>query len=65
MAKKKILDINTLLLEAHKRGIKLAIDTSARTGVPLVVLKNGKIVEVPPKYKYVRVPIKSAKKKSL
>lgn len=52
-----------LLLEAHKRGIKLAIERSIRTGVPLVFEKNGKIIEVPPKYKYVKVPIK--KRKSL
>ncbi len=45
-----------LLLQAHRRGIRKAIDDSIRTGVSLVVMKNGKIVKEPPKYKYVRVP---------
>lgn len=61
MSKKS--DVNQILLEAHKRAIKLAIETSIRTGVPLVIEKNGKIIEVKPKYKYVKVPIKSPKKK--
>jgi hypothetical protein len=59
MVKKEEPDINELLLEAHKRGIELAIDTSIRTGVPLVVEKDGKIIEIKPKFKYVRVPIDS------
>jgi hypothetical protein len=59
MIKKEEPDINALLLEAHKRGIELAIDTSIRTGVPLVVEKDGKIIEIKPKFKYVRVPIES------
>ena len=59
MTKTKSPDINELLLEAHKRGIELAKDISIRTGVPLVIEKNGKIIELKPKYKYVRVPISS------
>ena len=51
MAKKKRNKIISLLLEAHERGIELAIETSIRTGVPLVVEKDGKIFEIPPKYK--------------
>jgi hypothetical protein len=62
MPEKERKSINTLLLEAHERGIELAIETSIRTGVPLVVEKEGKIFEIEPKYKYVRVPIKSAQK---
>jgi hypothetical protein len=61
MAKKK-LDINKMLLEAHRKGIEQAIDLSIRTGVPLVIQKEGKILEIKPKYKYVLVPIKSKKK---
>lgn len=57
------IDMNKILLEAHKRGVKLAIEMSIRTGVPLVVERNGKIIEIPPKYKYIKVPIKSVKKK--
>ncbi len=60
----KKIDTNQLLLEAHRRGVKLAIETSIRTGIPLVIEKNGKIIEIEPKYKYVKVPIKSAKKKA-
>ena len=59
MMKKESPDINELLLEAHRKGIELAIDNSIRTGVPLVVEKDGKIVEIKPKFKYVRVPIES------
>lgn len=53
-----------LLLAAHKRGQALAIEASIRTGVPLVVEKNGKIVEIKPKYKYVKVPIGKTKRKT-
>lgn len=62
MAKTKSPDINELLLEAHKKGIEKAKDTSIRTGVPLVIEKNGKIIELAPQYKYVRVPIHTQKK---
>lgn len=57
-------NLRELLLQAHDRSLELAIETSIRTGVPLVIEKNGKIVEVPPQYKYVRVPLKATKKKS-
>lgn len=59
-------DIHDILLEAHRKGIEQAIDLSIRTGVPLVVQEDGKIKEIKPKYKYVRVPIqsKSAKQTS-
>lgn len=59
MSRPEPVDVNKILLEAHKRGIESAIDRSIRTGVPLVIAKNGKIVELKPKYKYVRVPIDS------
>ena len=64
MHEKERTHINTLLLEAHERGIELAIETSIRTGVPLVVEKEGKIFQIEPKYKYVRVLIKTPKTKS-
>jgi hypothetical protein len=63
MPKTPSIDVNKILLEAHKRGIEQAIDLSIRTGVPLVVEREGKIIELKPQYKYVKVPIKSAKKK--
>lgn len=61
MVTSKELDINEILLEAHERSIELAMDISIRTGVPLVVERAGKIIEIKPKYKYIRVPIKKAK----
>lgn len=54
-------DINEMLLAAHKKGIEQAIDLSIRTGVSMVVEKDGKIKEVKPEYKYIRVPIKTDK----
>lgn len=57
-------DINEILLAAHKRGQEKAIDDSIRSGVPLVVSINGKIVSVKPKFKYVRVPIESNMEKN-
>lgn len=62
MPAKNTKDIDELILEAHRRGIKQAIDLSAWTGVPLVVEVNGKIKKIKPSYKYVRVPIKPRKK---
>lgn len=56
MASKKNLDFKKIL-EAHQKGVKQAIDLSIRTGVPLVIEKNGKIKKVPPKYKYTLVPL--------
>jgi hypothetical protein len=63
MPSKRKLDIEELLLEAHRKGVEQAIDLSARTGVPLVIEENGKIKKIKPKYKYVRVPIQSNKPK--
>lgn len=63
MANEKFKHFNDLLLEGHKLSVQRAIETSIRTGTALVVEKNGKIVEIKPKYKYVLVPIKAAKKK--
>lgn len=48
-----------MLLEAHAKGVEMAIDLSIRTGVPLVIEKDGKIIEIKPKFKYVKVPIDS------
>ena len=63
MPKTTSLVVNEILLAAHKRGVEQAIDMSIRTGVPLVVERGGKILELKPEYKYVKVPIKSPKKK--
>lgn len=63
MPKSKNVDINQLLLKAHRIGVKNAIDVAARTGTSLIVFKDGKLKSVRPKYKYIRVPIDSSKKK--
>lgn len=63
MASKHQSGIHEILLEAHRKGIEQAIDLSIRTGVPLVVAENGKIKEIKPKYKYVRVLIQSSSAK--
>ena len=64
MSNKHKRDVEELLLEAHQKGVEQAIDLSIRTGVPLVVEENGKIKEIKPQYKYVRVPIHSKKVRS-
>lgn len=64
MSRENDLDIHKILLDAHRKGIKEAIDRSIRTGVPLVVEVHGKIKQIKPKYKYVRVPITSTKKQA-
>lgn len=53
--------IHELLLEAHRKGIEKVIDLSIRTGMPLVIEREGEIEELQPKYKYVRIPINSNK----
>lgn len=51
MKKSSKINIHQLLLDAHKQGVEQAIDLSIRTGTPLIVEKNGKIIELQPKYK--------------
>lgn len=57
MTDRNSLEMEQLLLEAHRKGMEQAIDLSIRTGVPLVVQEEGEIKEIKPKYKYVKVPI--------
>lgn len=64
MAKSDKPDINDILLKGHKRGIQKAKDLASRTNTSLIVQKGDKIVAVKPKYKYVRVSIKTATKKA-
>jgi len=60
-------EIEKILIKSHRQGVKQAIDLSIRTGVPLVVEKNGKIIKIKPKYKYIKVPIKkrTSRKKTI
>ena len=62
MPHKQNKDISEMILEAHRKGVEQAIDLSIRTGVPLVIEKNGKILEIKPKFKYILVPIESTPK---
>lgn len=57
------IDINELVLKAHKKSFKRAFEMAVRTGTALVFAKNGKIVEVKPPYRYELVPIKSTNRK--
>ncbi len=57
MLKKHKVDIHQILLEAHRKGVEQAIDLSIRTGTALVIEENGKIKEIKPKYKYIKVPV--------
>jgi hypothetical protein len=63
MTKPSRIDINQLLLQVHKLSAERAVDTAIRTGTSLIEYRNGKIVKVKPKFKYVLVPIKTPKKK--
>jgi hypothetical protein len=63
VSKSKKPDINQLLLKAHKLGVKKAIEASARSKTSLIVYENGKVKSVKPKFKYVRVPVKTVAKK--
>jgi len=63
MSKSKKIDINQMLLKAHKLGVKNAIETSARTNTSLIVYEGGKVKSVRPKFRYVLVPIKTPKNK--
>lgn len=56
-------DIDRILLNAHAKSYRRAFETAVRTGTALIFSRNGKIVRVKPKYKYVMVPIKTSRKK--
>lgn len=56
------IDINQIIIEAHKRSYERAFETAVRTGTALVFSRNGKIVEVKPPYRYELVPIEKKKK---
>jgi hypothetical protein len=63
MPKSDEIDMDRIILAAQKRSYQIAFEAAVRTGTALIVNRNGKIVRVKPKFKYVMVPIKSAKKK--
>lgn len=63
MGKRKKININQQIIDAWPRVIERAVETSIRTQTPLVVMKDGKLTEVMPPYKYILVPTKPAKRK--
>ena len=56
-------EIMQVMINSQKKAYQAALETAIRTGISLVVMRKGKLVEFKPKYKYVLVPIKSSKKK--
>jgi len=56
-------DFSEMILKAHARSFQRAFETAVRTGTALVYMRNGKIVEIKPPYRYELVPIKPSEKK--
>ena len=52
MAKSSKIDINQMFLKAHKKAVKNAIETAARTRTLLVSCEDGKVKMVKPTVKY-------------
>ena len=50
-------DFMDMVLEAHKRSYKRAFETAVRTGTALIFVRDGKLVEVRPPYRYELVKI--------
>lgn len=62
MSSVKKPNINQIVLKAHKLSVKKAIETAEKTGTSLIVCEKGKVKQLKPKFKYVRVPIETSKK---
>jgi hypothetical protein len=56
-------DFDEKILRAHERSFQRAFETAVRTGTALVFMRDGKVVEVKPPYRYELVPIKPIPKK--
>ncbi len=56
-------DLIDLVLKANKRSFQIAFETAVRTGTALVFMRDGKLIEYKPPYRYKLVRIKKAKKK--
>ncbi len=64
MAKSNKVDINQTFLKAHKKAVKNAIETAARTRTSLVSREDEKVKMVKPSVKYLGYePIDRPKKK--
>lgn len=55
--------LTEMILKAHKESFQVAFETAVRTGTALVFVRDGKVVEIKPPYRYELVPIKPAGKK--
>jgi hypothetical protein len=55
--------LNKMILKAHRESFEEAFETAVRTGTALVFMRDGKVVEVKPPYRYELVPIKPGKKR--
>ena len=56
-------ELSEQIIRAHKRSFKRAFETAVRTGTALVVMRNGKLVEIKPPYKYKLVPLRKKKRR--
>lgn len=56
-------DLMEMVLKAHKRSYQRAFETAVRTGTALIFVRNGKLVEIKPPYRYELVRIKRAVKR--
>jgi hypothetical protein len=54
-------DLMEMALKANKRSFQRAFETAVRTGTALVFVRDGKLVEFKPPYRYELVPIKKKK----
>jgi hypothetical protein len=58
-------EIMKIMIKSQKKAYQTALETAIRSGTSLIGTRKGKVVKIKPKYKYVLVPIKSAKKKKI
>jgi hypothetical protein len=63
MKKSDDFDINEIILAARERSYQRAFETAVRTGTALVFMRDGKLVEEKPPYRYKLVRIKPEKQK--
>ncbi|NGX38444.1 MAG: hypothetical protein K1000chlam2_01618 [Chlamydiae bacterium] len=56
-------DLNEMILKAHERSFQTAFETAVRTGTALVFVRDGKVVEIKPPYRYELVRIEPESEK--
>ena len=50
-------DLDELILQANERSFQRAFETAVRTGTALIYVRDGKVVQIKPPFKYKLVPI--------